>query len=106
MKIGFYRLRIKPSDFWEMRPKDFFLMVEAYNEVHNENTELQIRLTREVIATIMNNGFIERRAIVTGMEVWPLDSDPTKESPIEYTQEELQNIEDLLNRSIEFHYGN
>ncbi len=103
MKIGFFRLQIKPSDFWEMRPKDLFLMIEAYNEVNIEKEELQIRLTREVIATIMNNGFREYDSTIKGAEIWPLESDPIIDTKIEYTQEELQGIEDLLNRSIAQH---
>jgi hypothetical protein len=89
-----------------MRPKDLFLMIEAYNEVHSEKAEMQIVNTREVIAAIMNNGFVDRKTAVRGIDVWPLPNDPEPEKIVEYTQEELQNIEDRLNRSIEFHYGN
>ena len=98
MKVCFGRLLIRPNEFWEMRPKDVFLMLKGHSEQFKQQEEFKIHLTREIMAAIYNNGFNDRKEGKTGAEIWPLDSDPKPEIPEvqEYTLEELQHIESLL----------
>ena len=98
MKFCFGRLLIRPNEFWEMRPKDVYLMVKGHSEQFKQQEEFRIHLTRELMATIYNNGFNDRKEGKTGADFWPLESDPKPDIPAvqEYTLQELQNIESLL----------
>jgi Phage tail assembly chaperone protein, TAC len=60
-----FTLGIKPDEFWSMIPREFFLLVEAYNEEVEREFEVYQHLLAWHAANIMNaSGNLKRSVTV------------------------------------------